>query len=289
MTALSDFLPPGAALLVSAHADDKVLSHHDGAWTEISLPGPRGISAAAGGTSVVTRDAIVVFNEAGMQVRTLHVGPLFGHEVIRDQSGITHVCAAAYSALRGFNDLGQDLSIWRVPGVDPSDDNRSHINGIAALNGQPRYVTCLGLSNTANGWRERAAVGQGVLLDVVTGQVVLEGLTMPHSPRCRGEVVYFLNSGLGQLCSWAPGDMAMSIRAALPGFARGLVLTGEHALVGISQGRGTAMPAVQTDPFAQPGIAVINLGTGALDHFETLDVQEIFDVQIAAAPLVRHP
>ena len=53
------------------------------------------------------------------------------------------------------------------------------------VDGCVRYVTALGETDTAGGWRENKRNG-GVLIDVPAGQVVARGLSMPHSPRTSG-------------------------------------------------------------------------------------------------------
>jgi uncharacterized protein (TIGR03032 family) len=71
---------------------------------------------------------------------------------------------------------------WRPPFVtalEPSD--RCHRNDLAMADGRPRYVTALGATDSAAGWRGGKARG-GVLLEVPSGEVVASGLSMPHSP-----------------------------------------------------------------------------------------------------------
>jgi len=61
-------------------------------------------------------------------------------------------------------------------------EDRCHLNGLAVVDGQPKYVTALGTTDTPGGWRERKADG-GVLLDVESGETLIDNLSMPHSPR----------------------------------------------------------------------------------------------------------
>src|SRR5262249_8316381 len=43
---------------------------------------------------------------------------------------------------------------WRPPFVTAlTPDDRCHLNGLVAVNGQPKYVTALGETDTSNGWR----------------------------------------------------------------------------------------------------------------------------------------
>ena len=113
---------------------------------------------------------------------------------------------------------------WRPPFITAlAAEDRCHLNGIAVENGRVRYVTALGETDTADGWREHKPHG-GVLIDVPSGEVLLRGLSMPHSPRIYGEQVWLLESGTGRLLR---GDVAAGRSetvAEFPGFARGLAI-----------------------------------------------------------------
>ena len=61
---------------------------------------------------------------------------------------------------------------WRPPFITelaPAD--RCHLNGLALVDGQPRYVTALGETNAMAGWRKNKARG-GILMDVESGEVL---------------------------------------------------------------------------------------------------------------------
>ena len=48
--------------------------------------------------------------------------------------------------------------------------------------GKVRYVTSISQSDVVNGWRENRQMG-GIVIDVQTNDIILSGLSMPHSPR----------------------------------------------------------------------------------------------------------
>src|SRR4029077_6446966 len=93
---------------------------------------------------------------------------------------------------------------WRPPFVtelEPSD--RCHLNGLGMVAGRPKYVTALGETDEAAGWRADKARG-GVLMDVDSGEVLCRGLSMPHSPRWHGGRLWGGEARFGTL---GPGDM----------------------------------------------------------------------------------
>ncbi len=62
--------------------------------------------------------------------------------------------------------------IWQPPFItDFAPDDRCHLNGMAFAEGKVQFVTMLGRSNEAGGWREHMAAG-GLLMEVATGRVL---------------------------------------------------------------------------------------------------------------------
>jgi uncharacterized protein (TIGR03032 family) len=184
---------------------------------------------------------------------------------------------------------------WRPPfisALEPTD--RCHLNGLAMVDGQARYVTALGDSDTPAGWRAKKAHG-GVLIDVATGEILTCGLSMPHSPRWHAGRLWVCESGAGTLGFIDPNTMRYEPIAAVPGFTRGLDFAGDLAFVGLSQVRESAVfsgiPITERLKESERtcGVCVVDLKTGqviALLRFEDA-VQEVFAVQVV--PGKRYP
>jgi uncharacterized protein (TIGR03032 family) len=171
-------------------------------------------------------------------------------------------------------------------------EDRCHLNGLAMVGGAPGYVTCLGATDDVGGWRENKAAG-GVVVDVRSNEVVLRGLSMPHSPRWYKDQLWLLNSGAGEL--WA-ADVKTGrhvVVCALPAYLRGLSFAGPYALIGMCQIRERhifgGLPVQQKHPRLLCGVAVVDLRSGAVaGMFEfTGGVQELFEVQFL--PDVHRP
>jgi uncharacterized protein (TIGR03032 family) len=146
-------------------------------------------------------------------------------------------------------------------------------------------VTALGATNTAGGWREHRASG-GLLLDVDSGEVVLRGLAMPHSPRQYGDRFFILESGRGTIASADLASGHVEPIAQLPGFTRGLAFAGPYAFVGLSQVRESnvfgGLPLTERVAERQCGVYAVDLRSGQVVAFLRFegDVREIFDVQV---------
>ena len=179
---------------------------------------------------------------------------------------------------------------WRPPFVSELvAEDRCHLNGLAMVDGQPAYVTALGESDAANGWRANKPRG-GCLMEVSSGEVVSRGLSMPHSPRWHEGRLWLLESGTGQLQVIDPVTGQREPVAEVPGFARGLALCGKYAFVGLSKIRATSamdgVPLAARRDALKCGVAVVDLAAGrgggrvcGMLEFHSA-VEEIFDVQL---------
>ncbi|MBA2592198.1 MAG: TIGR03032 family protein [Gammaproteobacteria bacterium] len=203
-----------------------------------------------------------------------------------------------YPATQGTVRVTRDFTpLWQPPFLTRlAAEDRCHLNGLALQGGVPRYVTAVGQSDVADGWREHRA-GGGLLLDVERNETILAGLSMPHSPRRYRERLWLLDSGRGQLGSV---DLARGVFEPLtfcPGYARGLAFHGDYALVGISRARqnrtfaGLALDAAleAKGAEARTGILVIDMRSGDTVHWLRLTgvIEELYDV--AMLPGVVRP
>jgi uncharacterized protein (TIGR03032 family) len=171
-------------------------------------------------------------------------------------------------------------------------EDRCHLNGLATVDNAVRFVTALGVSDTAGGWRENKAAG-GVVIDVESGEIAAAGISMPHSPRWHRGRLWVLESGQGALSVVDLDTGKLETVTELPGFTRGLAMVGPFAFVGLSEVREATtfggLPLTARLEDRQCGIWVVNIETGetvAFLRFEDL-VEEIFDVTVL--PGIRFP
>ncbi|MDT9341801.1 TIGR03032 family protein, partial [Trichodesmium erythraeum 21-75] len=181
---------------------------------------------------------------------------------------------------------------WRPPFVTGYDlTDRCHLNGFCLKNDLPKYVTALGETDTAAGWRKNKANG-GILIDIETNEVLIRNLSMPHSPRWYQEQLWLLESGNGSLAKVDLNQRKLRTIAKLPGFTRGIDFWGNLAFIGLSQVRETAvftgMPITELQERIC-GVWVVNILTGETIAFLRFEagVQEIFSV--AVLPNIRFP
>jgi uncharacterized protein (TIGR03032 family) len=219
-------------------------------------------------------------------------GELELHDLAYGETGLWMV-NTRFSCLAQLSPEFNFVPRWQPPFITAlTPDDRCHLNGLAMVEGKPKYVTALGATNTQRGWSVMRATA-GILMDVETGEICLQGLSMPHSPRWHQGYLWVLNSGRGELWRVDPKTWQHQVVCTLPGFGRGLCLVGNHALVGLSKIREQhifgGLPLQDRCDRLCCGIAVIDLHQGEpVGWLEFVGgCQELYEVGFL--PRVRRP
>ncbi len=225
-------------------------------------------------------------------------GDLDAHDLALLPDGRPVFVNTLFSCLATVDEDHSFVPLWRPKFISRlAAEDRCHLNGLAMDEaGAPRYVTLVGASDVADGWREHRASG-GMVIDVASGEVVAQGLSMPHSPRLHRGKLYLLNAGSGEFGRVDVASGKFEPIAFCPGFLRGMAFLGDYAVVGLSMPRenrtftGLALDEALASRGAQPrcGVMVIDLATGDAPHWLRFEgvVQELYDV--AAIPGRRAP
>lgn len=302
----------GASLLVSTYQANKLLAlraNNDGLSTLVrTFDRPMGLAVDSQRVALGTRKEIWFLrnapdiapqieprgtHDACFVPRSSHVTGDIGVHDIAWSGDELWVVSTRFSCLATLSPDYSFVPRWRPPFTTAfAADDRCHLNGLAMRDGQPAYVTALGTTDVAGGWRADKRQG-GCVIDVATGSADAGGLSMPHSPRWHEGRLWLLESGTGQFgyVNFASGRLEPV--AEVRGFARGLVLVGHHAFIGLSKIRATS--AMDGVPLAEHrdelicGVAAVDLRSGTVVaslKFETA-IEEIFDVQLLTG--IRFP
>lgn len=218
------------------------------------------------------------------------------HELgIRDSGAVVVVntrfsCLCEPSLTHSFKPIWKPAFISRL-----APEDRCHLNGLAMVDGRPKFVTAVSRSDTVDGWRDRRGDG-GIVIDIESDEIICEGLSMPHSPRWHRGELWLLNSGTGELGRVNFERRKFEPLAFLPGFLRGLALVGDYAIVGLSKPRHGRFEGleldhrlVEKDTEAWCGLQVVSLETGNVVEWMRLGgpMTELFAV--TALPGVANP
>jgi len=222
---------------------------------------------------------------------TYYSGELNIHDMSWGTDGLWAV-NTRFSCLCLIDDQYSFTPRWMPPFIKALvPDDCCHLNGLAMQAGQPRYVTALGHGDTAASWRTEKLNG-GILMDTQSGETIVDGLAMPHSPRLYDDKLYLLNSARGELLQADVNSGQTEVINHLPGFARGMARYGDYLFIGLSKLRKKHqtfgdLPIAEKSVFC--GVVLLHLPSGKLaGSVRYLNAcEEIYDVQVL--PNLRRP
>ncbi len=164
-------------------------------------------------------------------------------------------------------------------------EDRCHLNGVALVDGKPKYVTMFAKTDEAKGWR-KLPYNSGMLMDIDTGEVLLSDLALPHSPVVYEGMIYFLLSATGDVMCYDIEKKEAKRLTNFNTFVRGMEVVGDLIFLGLSKIREgsqffSQLPIKSEDSYC--GIRVINRLTGkevgGLTYTDR--IEEIFAVKVA--------
>jgi uncharacterized protein (TIGR03032 family) len=232
------------------------------------------------------------YDACWLTLASLVSGNVHGHELAWGADGLWLV-NTLFSCLCTLDESYSFVPRWRPPFItELAGQDRCHLNGMALQDGRPRFVTAHSESNEPAGWRPQKATS-GCVIDVPSGETVVRGLCMPHSPRWYEGRLWALDSGNGRLVQIDPASGHVESVERFPGYTRGMAFCGQFAFVGLSRVRETAIfggiPIAERRDELRCGVAVVDLLSGravAWLQFHT-GVEEVFAVCVL--PGCRNP
>lgn len=302
----------GASLLVSTYQANKLLvarAAGSGLSTLVrTFDRPMGMAIRDGQLALGSRNQVWTFrnapdiapriepagqHDACFLPRSSHVtGDIGIHEVAFVGTELW-IVSTRFSCLATLSPDYSFVPRWRPPFISAiAAEDRCHLNGLAIVDGKPRFVTALGTTDVKDGWRADKPHG-GCIIDVPSGEFVTRGLSMPHSPRLHQGRLLVLESGIGGLVVVDQASGRRETLVRLPGFTRGLAIAGLYAFIGLSKIRKTSamdgVPLAEQRDELKCGVAAVDLRSGQVIAFLEFQsaVEEIFDVQIL--PGLRFP
>lgn len=299
----------GGSLVLSTYQSGKVaLIGSDGQQVTLLMrefDKPLGMALQGNRLALATRHWIGIFANASLLAHdylenepgkydglflprtSYHTGDLHTHDVTFQGDDILFVNTRFSCLARPSHDHNFE-AVWRPKFVsDLVPEDRCHLNGLATVDGKPKYVTALGTTDEPGAWRENKARG-GVVVDVESDEIVLDGLAMPHSPRWYNGSLWVLNSGEGELLVVDPTSGRRDVVCRLAGYLRGLCFVGPYALIGMCKIREKhlfgGLPIQQRVDHLTCGVSVVDIRTGGVvGQFEfTSGCEELYDVLFLA-------
>ncbi len=269
---------------------------------------PMGMATTEGGLAVATKDEVIVLRNSqssaptypskkgvydGMYLprATYYTGVIAMHDMAfmpnKELVGVN----TSFSCLCKVDDNFSFTPFWQPPFIkELAPEDRCHLNGMALENGEIKYLSALGTSNTKQGWRDHKMDG-GVVMEYPSGKIIADGLGMPHSPRIYNDELYVLNSTQGELLKINRTTGEKEVVCELGGFARGMSRSGDYLFIGVSKLRHNST-AFNDLPIAEKsfaGVVAVYLPYGSVvGSFQySMSVDEIYDVKVL--PKLKRP
>lgn len=217
-------------------------------------------------------------------------GDLDIHDVAVESDGRPVFISSRFSCVATVSQRYSFKALWVPPFISRlAAEDRCHLNGLAVVDGKARYVTACARTDVVDGWREYRGNG-GCVIDIETNNVLLTGLSMPHSPRWYRKQLWLLESGTGYLGYLDQNGNKFERVTFCPGYCRGLSFVGDYAVVGLSLPRyeptftGLDLEANLRSKKgeARCGLLVIELATGEIVHWVRLSepIRELYEVLV---------
>jgi uncharacterized protein (TIGR03032 family) len=217
-------------------------------------------------------------------------GDLDIHDIGIGTDGKPVFIATLFGCVATLSETHSIRPLWKPPFISRlAAEDRCHLNGLAMADGVPRFVSAVSKTDVADGWREKRRDG-GVVIDLRTDEIVLSGLSMPHSPRLADGQLYLADSGTGRFGRVDAAKGAFEEIAFCPGYIRGMTIHKHFAVVGMSRPRhnktfsGLALDDELKRREVEPrcGLMVIDLRSGDIVHWLRLEgiVEELYDVVV---------
>ncbi len=175
--------------------------------------------------------------------------------------------------------------VWHPPFIDKiAPEDRCHLNGMAMVDGKPKYATAFNQGNSRQSWRENIT-STGIVIDVETNRIVAEGLAMPHSPTMINGELYLLMSATGELVKIDVETGEKQVIVETGGFARGMSYYNDFLFIGMSklrEGSSTFEKLIPNLKNNVSGIIVVHLPTKSLygNIIYDTSLEEIYDVHV---------
>jgi len=215
---------------------------------------------------------------------SLVTGMINIHDIAWGDDGLW-VVNSTFSCLSTLSPDSSFIARWKPPFItELAPEDRCHLNGMAMLNGKPKYVTTFNKENVKDSWSHKQP-HDGTLIDIDTNEILLDGMIMPHSPRVYKDEVYVCESGLGKIWKYNPVTKEKIEVIKLKGFVRGLYFYKGLMFVGLSKVRASdiqnPIPLTKEDE-TYSGVWIVNLeDNNEVGHIKfSGDVDQIYDIAI---------
>jgi glycosyltransferase involved in cell wall biosynthesis len=227
--------------------------------TGLAIDGNRTLRGIQPGTVIQLgeRPWIISDNEAGVDDI---------HDVVF-KDGYCYVVGTTGNKVIKLDGEGQEVETWTFADADDS----WHINCLGDWNDRIVF-SAFGDFSTTRGYK-KATNGAGFVRDLLSGNILIDGLSQPHSLVSCGENLIVANSEMKEIREYAP-DGTLLRTAQFDGYTRGISVGEEIVYIGLSCSRNVSDAGVSTAT-----VVAIDRATWAEIGRIALPSREIYDIR----------
>jgi predicted O-methyltransferase YrrM len=182
-----------------------------------------------------------------------------------------YIAATKANEVVCFNRAWERIAAWTLPGEQDS----AHLNSLAVY--KDRLVASIFGRFTKHEEYKLGTSGLGEIIDIKTGETLINGLSQPHSLTVHNNLLYFCNSQEKKFCIYN-GDQILGT-VMLPGYCRGVAVGHNHIYVGISLSRNISSSEHEVSTGM---IAVIDRTSLQCIGLTPIPFSEIYDIKIVS-------
>jgi acetolactate synthase-1/2/3 large subunit len=218
---------------------------------------------------------LLVYDEGGVRRFDRLDGIEDPHDVL-PRDGKVMITSPLENAVYAIAENGTHSIVWKA--AAPTD--AWHLNCLIDIDGQ-LYASAFGRFEQHRAWSQTLQAPTGVVVRLPVEQVVLEGLTQPHSPRRLDDAWIICNSALNELAAYDDCGILIKSRR-LTGYTRGLAFDERYLYVGESSSRRMSRTGTR-----ESRLTILDRSDwSTVDSYE-IEVAEIYDVLLVSKALTQ--
>lgn len=190
------------------------------------------------------------------------------------RDGYVALASSMENAIYAIRGDGERTTLWKAGGPEDS----WHVNGLVEVDGE-LLATAFGTFDQHRAWSRDPRAPTGVLVRIPSEEIVLRGLTQPHSPRRLDGAWLICNSALNELAAYDDRGTLLQQRE-FAGYTRGLAVDERYIYVGESASRHINRGVAQASR-----VTILERSDWSLVDSYEVEAAEIYDLLLVSAEL----
>jgi acetolactate synthase I/II/III large subunit len=218
---------------------------------------------------------LLTYDQAGVRRFDRLDGVGDPHDVL-PRDGHVVISSSTENAIYVIRDDGEKTTLWQAA----APEDAWHVNCLTEVDGE-LYGTAFGIFDQHRAWLREPLAPTGILMRFPSEEIVLGGLTQPHTPRRLGRAWLVCNSARNELAAYDAKGALLQCRQ-LSGYTRGIAFDDRYLYIGESANRHLNSGAEQVSR-----ITILDRSDWSVVDAYQVDMAEIYDVLLVPKALAE--